>query len=64
MWEYRDKADVMIKALEAKSLNSEGQSLLSKAKQYFQMYDFLDAFRLANAASTPVSEPGKSAYER
>jgi hypothetical protein len=64
MQEYRDKADVMIKALEAKSLNSEGQSLLFKAKQYFQTYDFLDAFRLASAASTPVSQPGKSANER
>jgi hypothetical protein len=60
MREYRDKTDVMIKALEAKSLDSAGQSLLSKAKQYFQIYDFLDAYRFANAASTSVSVPEKS----
>jgi hypothetical protein len=64
MREYRDKADAMIKALEAKGLDSEGQSLLSKAKHYFQAYDFLDAFRLASAVSTSVSQPGKPADER
>ena len=64
MREYRDKTDVMIKALETKSLSSDGQSLLSKAKQYFQMYDFLDAYRLASAASMSVSKPESAANER
>jgi len=64
MREYRDKTDVMIKALETKDLNSEGQSLLSKAKQSFQIYDFLDAYRFASAASTSASKPEKAASER
>ena len=64
MREYRDKSDVMIKALETKDLNSQGQSLLSKAKQYFQIYDFLDAYRFASAASTSVSVPEKAASEK
>ena len=64
MREYKDKTDVMMKVLETKSLNSEGQSLLSKAKQYFQIYDFLDAYRFASAASTSASNPEKAASER
>jgi ABC-type nitrate/sulfonate/bicarbonate transport system substrate-binding protein len=51
MVDYRTKAGDLIKSLEGKSLDGNKQELLTKAKQYFGWYDFLDAYRLASAAA-------------
>jgi hypothetical protein len=51
MVDYRTKASDLIKGLEGKSLDAGKQDLLTKAKQYFGWYDFLDAYRLASAAA-------------
>ena len=51
MVDYRTKAGDLIKGLEGKSLDAGKQDLLTKAKQYFGWYDFLDAYRLASAAA-------------
>lgn len=48
---YRDKAAAMIKALDQESLDGGKKALLAKAKQYYDWYDYLDAYRLALAAS-------------
>ena len=51
MVDYRNKADTLFKSLDGKTLNAEQQSLLAKAKQYYEWFDFLDAYRFAQAAS-------------
>ena len=51
MVDYRTKTDALFKSLDGKTLNAEQQSLLGKAKQYYEWFDFLDAYRLAQAAS-------------
>jgi ABC-type nitrate/sulfonate/bicarbonate transport system substrate-binding protein len=51
MVDYRTKAGDLIKSLEGKSLDGSKQELLTKAKQHFGWYDFLDAYRLASAAA-------------
>lgn len=51
MVDYRNKAGAMIKALEEKHVTGEKQTLLTKAKQFYGWYDYLDAYRLALAAS-------------
>ena len=51
MLDYRTKADAIFNSLAGKTLSPERQSLVSKAKQYYEWFDFLDAYRLALAAS-------------
>jgi hypothetical protein len=51
MVDYRDKADGIFKSLAGRTLDPERQNLLAKAKQYYEWFDFLDAYRLARAAS-------------
>jgi hypothetical protein len=51
MLDYRAKADAIFNSLAGKTLSPERQSLVSKAKQYYAWFDFLDAYRLALAAS-------------
>jgi hypothetical protein len=51
MVDYRTKTDALFKSLDGKTLDAEKQSLLTKAKQYYEWFDFLDAYRLAQAAS-------------
>ena len=51
MVDYRTKADAILKSLEGKTLSPDRQQLLSKAKQCYEWFDFLDAYRLAQAAS-------------
>ena len=52
MKDYQAKSTALIKDLEGMSLSAEKQDLLAKAKQHFEWFNFLDAFRLASAASS------------
>ncbi len=52
MKDYQTKSTALIKDLEGMSLSAEKQDLLAKAKQHFEWFNFLDAFRLASAASS------------
>ncbi|MGH7037779.1 MAG: hypothetical protein ACREFQ_04760 [Stellaceae bacterium] len=51
MVDYRNKTDAMIKKLEKKHVTGDKEVLLAKAKQFYGWYDYLDAYRLALAAS-------------
>jgi hypothetical protein len=51
MVDYRNKTDRIMKDLEGKTLGAAKQALLARAKRYYEWYDFLDAYRLALAAS-------------
>jgi hypothetical protein len=48
---YKTKADALFQQAQAKQLSSSNQQLLDKALQYYKWYDFLDAYRLAKAAT-------------
>ena len=52
MKDYQTKSRGLIAQLERKSLNARKKSLLAKAKQHFEWFNFLDAYRLATAASS------------
>ena len=52
MKDYQAKSAALIEGLEGKSLSAENRDLLAKAKQHFEWFNFLDAFRLATAASS------------
>ncbi len=52
MKDYQAKSAALIEGLEGKSLSAENRDLLAKAKQHFERFNFLDAFRLATAASS------------
>ncbi len=52
MKDYQAKADALIKELDGKTLSAEQTDLLTTAKQYYEWFNFLDAFRLASAASS------------
>ena len=51
MKDYQAKADGLLKGLEGKTLPRDKAELAAKAKQFYQWFDFLDAFRLAKAAA-------------
>ncbi len=51
MNDYRMKAGNIIKSLDTKELAGDKKALLDRAKQQFDWYNFLDAYRLASAAS-------------
>jgi hypothetical protein len=51
MKDYQAKADGLLKGLEGKTLPGDKAELAAKAKQFYQWFDFLDAFRLAKAAA-------------
>jgi hypothetical protein len=51
MVEYRTKADDLLKKLDGAKLTLEKQPLAEKAKTLYANFDFLDAYRLALAAS-------------
>ena len=51
MKDYQAKADTLIKQLEGKTLSADNQKLLDQAKHHFEIFDFLDAYRLASAAA-------------
>jgi len=50
MLDYKAKTDALLEKASGASLSSDKQALIEKAKQYYQWYDFLDAYRLAAAA--------------
>ena len=52
MKDYQAKSAATIADLEGMSLDAEKQALLDRAKQYFEWFNFLDAYRLATAASS------------
>jgi hypothetical protein len=41
-----------LKRLEGRDLSADKKDLVAKAKQHFEQFDFLDAYRLAIAASS------------
>jgi hypothetical protein len=51
MVDYRNKTDELMGKLKGASLAADKQALLDKAKTLYANYDFLDAYRLALAAS-------------
>jgi hypothetical protein len=52
MVEYRTKTDGLLKKLDGAKLTPEKQALAAKAKTFYADFDFLDAYRLALAASS------------
>ncbi len=53
--DYRDKADALIKALDAKGVSGPAADLLDQAKHHFEIYNYLDAFRFAEAAQAAAA---------
>jgi hypothetical protein len=51
MKDYQAKSDALLKGLEGKELSAEKKDLAGKAKQFYEWFDFLDAYRLASAAA-------------
>jgi hypothetical protein len=52
MKSYHDKTDELLAKLAGQELSGDKRALVEKAKQYYEWYDFLDAYRLAVAASS------------
>jgi hypothetical protein len=49
--DYKTKTDALIAGLQGKTLSADKQAQLDKARQLYDWYDYLDAFRLATAAA-------------
>jgi hypothetical protein len=52
MKDYQSKSGDLISQLEGQSLDADKQELLAKAKQHFEGFNFLDAYRFATAAAS------------
>jgi hypothetical protein len=52
MVDYRNKTDELLSKLKGMSLSADKQGLVDKAKSFYANYDYLDAYRLALAASS------------
>jgi hypothetical protein len=50
--DYRTKTDEILKKLAGATLTADKQKLVDQAKTFYADYDFLDAYRLALAASS------------
>jgi hypothetical protein len=50
MVDYKNKADQLFKQAEGKTVAADKQPMLQKAHQFYDWFDFLDAYRLATAA--------------
>jgi hypothetical protein len=50
--EYKTKTDALMAGLQGKTLAVDKKAQLDKAKQLYDWYDYLDAFRLATAAAS------------
>jgi hypothetical protein len=50
--DYRSKTDSLMEKLKGMTLPADKQALADKAKTFYATYDFLDAYRLALAASS------------
>jgi hypothetical protein len=48
--EYKEKTEALFKEAEGKELSDEKKTLLDKAHDFYDWYDFLDSYRLATAA--------------
>ena len=51
MVDYRTKTDALMKKLEGATLADDKKALAEKAKTFYANFDFLDAYRLATAAT-------------
>jgi hypothetical protein len=49
--DYKTKTDALMAGLQGKTLAADKQAQLDKARQLYEWYDYLDAFRLATAAA-------------
>jgi ABC-type nitrate/sulfonate/bicarbonate transport system substrate-binding protein len=47
---YKEKAEALFAQAEGQQLDEAKQQLLDQARQFYEWYDFLDAYRLATAA--------------
>lgn len=47
---YKQKTDQLLQSLAGKKLSADKQALVTKAKQFYGWYDYLDAYRFAKAA--------------
>jgi hypothetical protein len=52
MKDYQTRTDALLKTLDSESLPADKANLLKQAHQYYTWFDFLDAYRLASAASS------------
>lgn len=52
MKDYQSKSEELISQLEGQTLDADKQELLAQAKQHFEWFNFLDAYRFATAASS------------
>jgi hypothetical protein len=50
--EHRDSASAIIEEMDAAGVSGAAADLLAQAKQYFDIFDYLDAARFAEAAKT------------
>jgi hypothetical protein len=50
MVDYQKKSEALFEQAEGRQLGEAKQQLLDRARQYYEWYDFLDAYRLATAA--------------
>jgi hypothetical protein len=51
MQDYKAKTDTIMSGLAGKTLPADKADLLAKARQFYDWFDFLDAYRLASAAA-------------
>jgi hypothetical protein len=52
MKDYQSKSGDLISRLEGQSLDADKEELLTKAKQHYERFNFLDAYRMASAAAS------------
>ena len=52
MMDYETKTDEILKKLAGATSTADKQELVDQAKTFYADYDFLDAYRLALAASS------------
>jgi len=50
--DYKTRTDALMAGLQGKTLTAEKKAQLDKAKQLYDWYDYLDAFRFATAAAS------------
>lgn len=50
MVDYRDRTQKIFETADPAKMSEEQKDLLERSKQYFEWYNYLDAYRLANAA--------------
>jgi ABC-type nitrate/sulfonate/bicarbonate transport system substrate-binding protein len=50
LMDYKAKTDTLLGEAEGEDLSSDKQQLLERAREFYQWYDYLDAYRFAKAA--------------